>query len=129
MSISVIRKNMKDHTKVSVFIIIAFILPLVLAALQYPLENEMLSFVLYGIQAASPTVSAVIILDINRELKEKCSELLSRKNTIKAVVYPVAIVCLTMFLSKLIFCLLFGAEFEMGRLSGVLRKAISTVTC
>ncbi len=109
---------MKERKKLTIFILIAFLLPLILVIVQSSLTNAGISFVLFGIQAASPTISAAIVLGISKELYSTVVEELRQKNLIKAVVYPVIITCLTMVLSKAIYCCCFGTEFAICQLSG-----------
>ena len=78
---------MKERKILTVFILIAFLLPLIMVVLQSRLTNACISFVLFGIQAASPTISAAIVLGLNKELYSTVAGELRQKNLIKAVAY------------------------------------------
>ena len=108
---------MRERNKLTIFLIIAFILPLILVIIQSRSTYAGISFVLFGIQAASPTISAVIVLGLSKELYSTVAVVLHQKNLIKAVVYPVIITGLTMVFSKAIYCFCFGSEFEICQLS------------
>ena len=108
---------MRERNKLTIFLIIAFILPLILVIIQSRSTYAGISFVLFGIQAASPTISAVIVLGLSKELYSTVAGELHQKNLIKAVVYPVIITGLTMVFSKAIYCFCSGTEFEICQLS------------
>ena len=95
---------MRERNKLTIFLIIAFILPLILVIIQSRSTYAGISFVLFGIQAASPTISAVIVLGLSKELYS-------------TVAYPVIITGLTMVFSKAIYCFCSGTEFEICQLS------------
>lgn len=108
---------MREHNKLTIFLIIAFILPLISVIIQSRSTYAGISFVLFGIQAASPTISAVIVLGLSKELYSTVAGELHQKNLIKAVVYPVIITGLTMVFSKAIYCFCSGTEFKICQLS------------
>ena len=109
--------TMTNNKKLTIFILIAFLLPLILVIVQSRLTNACISFVLFGIQAASPTISAAIVLGLNKELYSTVAGELRQKNLIKSVAYPLIITCMTMVLSKAIYCFCFSSEFEICQLS------------
>lgn len=55
--------------KFDFFLLISFLIPLVAVVSQTIIPNDSVCFVLYGIQAASPTISAVVVLCLNKEVK------------------------------------------------------------
>lgn len=104
---------------VSLFVFIVFMLPLISVVVQSISTNALLNFVLYGIEAASPTIAAVIALSISRTCKKFAVKYFHSKNLLMAVVLPAIIACLTMFLAKLIFCLIVKTDFTAGSVSDV----------
>ena len=79
----------------------------------------MLKFVFYGIQAASPTIAALIVLRISGTCKEFGVKYFHFKHLLKASVLPVLIACFTMFMAKLIFCFVEKIDFTIGSVSAV----------
>lgn len=104
---------------VSLFLFIAFMLPLISVVVQSMSTNTMLNFVLYGIEAASPTIAAVIVISISRTCKKFGVKYFHKKHLLMAVVLPAITACLAMFLAKLFFCLLVKTDFTVGSVSGV----------
>ncbi len=104
---------------VSLFLFIAFMLPLISVALQSISTNALLNFVFYGIEAASPTIAAIIVLSISRTCKDFGVRYFHSKHLLMAVVLPAIVVCLTMFMAKLIFCFVVKTDFTVGSVSGI----------
>ena len=94
----------KENRYVSLFLGITFLLPLIAVWVQAISTNALLKFVFYGIQAASPTIAALIVLRISGTCKEFGVKYFHFKHLLKASVLPVLIACFTMFMAKLIFC-------------------------
>lgn len=109
----------KKYRYLSLFLFIAFVLPLILAVVQSISNNASLNFVLYGIEAASPSIAAIIVLGISRSYKDFKTKYFHSNHLLRAVVLPVIIVCLTMFLAKIIFCFVVKINFTLGSISGV----------
>lgn len=83
------------------FIVLAFLLPLLIVVIQSKITNNIIGFGLYGIQAAAPTISAIIVFAVNKELKESFSRLFHKEHLIIAILLPIAIVCVVMIVAKL----------------------------
>ncbi len=109
----------KEYRYVSLFLFIALMLPLISVVVQSMSTNALLNFVLYGIEAASPTIAAIIVLSISRTYKDFWVKYFHSKHLLMAVFIPAIIVCLTMFLAKLIFCLIVITDFTVGSVSGI----------
>lgn len=109
----------KKYGYLSVFLCIAFILPMISVALQSISDNSLFDFVLYGIGAAAPSIAALIVLGISRKCRDFWEKYFHVRHLLMAVISPVIIVCWTMFFAKLIYCLVFKTEFTIGRVSGV----------
>ena len=61
-----IRKECKN---LILFLLISFLLPLASVATQTMISNHFICFILYGIQAAAPTISAIIVLCLDKKVK------------------------------------------------------------
>lgn len=109
----------EKYRYVSMFLFIVFMLPLISIMVQSMSTNALLNFVLYGIEAASPTIAAIIVLNIGRNCKDFVGKCFHSKHLLMAVVFPVIFVCLTMFLAKLMFCFVIKTDFTIGGVSGV----------
>lgn len=109
----------KDCKELILFLLIAFLLPLVSIVAQTMISDNLVCFVLYGIQAAVPTVSAIIVLCLNRKEKAFFVQMFRKDHLLTAIFLPIIIACVTMFLAKLIFCVLFGADFALGSITAV----------
>lgn len=77
---------MRERNKLTIFLIIAFILPLILVIIQSRSTYAGISFVLFGIQAASLTISAVIVLGLSKELYSTVANELNQKNLMLHIV-------------------------------------------
>ncbi len=91
-----------------IFLIIAFILPILMVVLQNAVSNKAIGFVLYGIQAAAPSISAIAVFAANKELKETLTRLIRKDHMITSILLPTAIVCAVMVSAKLISSLVTG---------------------
>lgn len=99
------------------FLFIAFLLPFVSIIAQTMSSNDFICFVLYGIQAAAPTISAIVVLYLNKKGKTFFVQMFRKEHLRMAIIFPIIIACATMFLAKLIFCFLFGRDFELQSIS------------
>lgn len=79
--------------------------------------NDFICFVLYGIQAAAPTISALVVLCLNKKVKTHFTQMFRKEHLKMAIVLPFVIACTTMILAKIIFCILFGRDFMLGNIS------------
>lgn len=109
---------MRKHTKkLILFLLISFLLPLVSLVSQTLIPNNSVRFVLYGIQAASPTISAIVVLCLNKEVRTRFKQIFRKERLRTAVILPITIACVTMFPAKLIYCVLSGMDFMPGNIS------------
>ena len=108
---------MKKYKDLIIYLICAFLIPLAALGAQYLTANDMIRFVLYGIQAASPTISAVIVFCINGQLKERLAEMFRREHILPALLLPPLTVFAAMFPAKAVYCMIYGVPFETGDIS------------
>ena len=99
------------------YLLIAFLLPVLSLALQSVTPDSSIRFILYGIEAASPSIAAVIVMLKNGTIKRFFREMFHREHLAKAIVLPVFTAVLTMLGAKLIFCAFFHAGFTFGSIS------------
>lgn len=107
----------QEYKNLISFLIISFSLPFAAIVAQTIISNACICFVLYGIQAAAPTISAIVVLCWNKKAKISLSQMFSKEHLRMAVFLPFMIACTTMFLAKIIFCALFGRSFILGSIS------------
>lgn len=81
------------------------------------ISNDFICFFLYGIQAAAPTISAIVVLWLNQKVKTYFSEMFQKGHFRIAIILPIIIAFTTMVLAKLIYCALFGIKFMLGSIS------------
>lgn len=109
-------KNYKYSTLIS-FLIITFLLPLISLCLQAVVSSNSIKFILYGIEAASPTIAIIMILCVTKNIKNFLTENFNKNNLMMAFVLPFIIVCSTMFLAKVIACGVCDSQFVFGSIS------------
>ena len=107
----------KQYRDMSMFLLIAFLLPLISIIIQSIINNASIKFIFYGIEAASPSIAAITILSMNKRCKEFFMKMFHSRHLVIAMALPVIISCSTMFLAKLIFCFLFKTDFMLGSIS------------
>lgn len=95
------------------FFMIAFLLPLISILLQSLIHDYSIKFVLYGIEAASPSIAAIVILCADKHFKNFVTANFRTKYLARALIFPVIVVCVTMFLAKLIACMLCKNPFTL----------------
>ena len=104
-----VKPMMSKPTKnLVLFTIIAFLLPLMIIAAQSKVANNAISFVLFGIQAAAPSISAIIVFAVNKELKSSFSRLFHKDHLMIAILLPTAIICVVMIAARLLSSLIMG---------------------
>lgn len=101
-------KMNKPSKNVVLFIIIAFLLPLMIVATQSRELNNAIGFVLYGIQAAAPSIAAIVVFAANKELRVSFSRLFNKDYLTRAIFLPAVIVCVVMIAAKLLSSLIIG---------------------
>ena len=89
-----------------IFLIIAFILPLIMVFTRREVSNAGIDLVMYGIQAASPSIAAIAVFLLNRELRSAFSRLFRADHLMTAIALPVILVCAVMLSAKLITILI-----------------------
>ncbi|MDE6252126.1 MAG: CPBP family intramembrane metalloprotease [Lachnospiraceae bacterium] len=107
----------KTYKEISSFLLIAFLLPLISIILQSIITDTLIKFVLYGIEAASPSIAATIIIMINKRCKDFFKNMFHLRHLVMAIFLPVIISCSTMLLAKLIFCFWFRTDFMLYSIS------------
>ncbi|MDE7400092.1 MAG: CPBP family intramembrane metalloprotease, partial [Oscillospiraceae bacterium] len=107
----------RKHKNLILFLLISFLLPLVAFVSQTIIPNDSVCFVLYGIQAAAPTISAIVVLCLNKKVKTHFTQIFRKEHLRIAIILPIIIACTTMVLAKLIYCVLFGLDFMLGNIS------------
>ena len=75
------------------------------------ISNNFINFFLYGIQAATPTISAIIVLSLDKKIKIHFSKIFKKEHLQLSIILPVTIASITMMGAKIIFCVLFGENY------------------
>lgn len=109
----------KEYQSLLVFLLLSFFLPFAAVVFQGMISNPPVRLILSGVQAASPTVSALVVLCLNRNVKGRLSRLLRREHLPLAILLPALTACATMLLAKLIYCGISGTTFVWGPISPV----------
>lgn len=107
----------KEYTYLISFLLISFLLPLAAVVAQAMIANDFICFVLYGIQAAAPTISAIAVLSFNKKGKTYFFQMFRKEHLRMAIILPIIIASITMVLAKLFFCVLFGIDFVLNSIS------------
>ena len=104
------------YKKLFLFLFISFLIPIIAVWLQMTVGNPIVKFVFYGIEAAAPSFAAIAMMGKDKEIKIFLQENFKRKNVIKAIVFPIMIVIVTMLVAKGIVCLLYKTPFMLGNI-------------
>ena len=96
------------------FITISFFLPLMMVALQAKISDNAMNFIFYGIQAASPSISAIIVFAVNGELRISFSRLFRKDHLGMAILLPMTIVCVVMITAKILSSQIMGELSSFG---------------
>lgn len=99
------------------FLLTAFLLPLLSLALQAVTPVPFIRFLLYGVEAASPSIAAAILLVKSGTFKRFCREMFHREKLALAVLFPIAAAGLPMLGAKLVFCAFSHTGFALGSIS------------
>ena len=99
---------MQNRKKINLFLFlcIAFLLPLISGFLQRSTPSLAIQFILYGIEAAAPSVAVLLVAAKERNLRTFFRENFSNKKIASALILPVTVAFSTMLLTKMISCIL-----------------------
>lgn len=78
--------------------------------LQILINKNSVKFILYGIEAASPTIAVMVVMGKTNSIRNFLKKNFNRKHFMLAIILPVVIVCSTMFLAKWIACAIYDRE-------------------
>lgn len=99
------------------FLCIAFLLPLISVFLQRSTPRLVIQFILYGIEAAAPSVAALLVAAKERNFRTFFQGNFSNKKIAPALILPVTVAFSTMLLTKIISCILLKEQFAFGNIS------------
>lgn len=88
-------------------------IPIISVYFQILTKSPTIKFILFGIEAAAPSIATIIIITKNRSYKSFFAENFRRKRWIAACILPIALVFTTMLLTKLIACFLLRDHFSL----------------
>lgn len=103
----------RQYKNLFFFLCITFLLPIISVFLQIITKGNTIKFILYGIEAASPSIAAIIIIAKNKNLSSFFNENFKTKMITASLLFPVIIAFMTMFLAKIIVCLLLKEHFVL----------------
>ena len=92
----------------ALFMIIAFLLPLVMVAAQSKVPSSVAGLIFYGIQAATPSIAAIIVFAVNKELRLFFSQSFRKDHLAMAILLPTGIVCAFMIAARLLSSWIMG---------------------
>ena len=104
----------KSTKSLVLFIIIAFFLPLMMIAIQSKILDNTMNLIFYGIQAAAPSISAIVVFAVNRELSISFSRLFRKDHLVMAILLPMTIVCIVMITAKILSSQIMGELSSFG---------------
>lgn len=107
----------KQDRNIVIFLFIAFLLPLLSISIQSMIDHNSIHFILYGIEAASPSIAVMAVLIVNRNVNAFFQEMFHTKHLAMALLLPIVIAGATMFLAKFIFSFIFNINFAFGKIS------------
>lgn len=84
------------------FFAITFLLPLISLLLRELIDNHSVKFILYGVEAASPTIAVIMILCVTNRTGDFLTRNFNKSHLVMAVILPAFIAFLTMLLVKVI---------------------------
>lgn len=99
------------------FLSITFLIPIISVYLQILTKNSIIKFILYGMEAAAPSIAAIIIIAKNKNFGSFFTENFRTKRILAACILPVIITFTTMFLAKIIACFFLKEHFALGSIS------------
>ena len=108
---------MRKTTKLTLFILISFLLPMVALFLQSRITNDNVNLLLFGVQAASPSIAAFAVLLLSKEVRPHFKAIYQKGHITAVIVIPVLIASITMLISKSVYCIVFEKAFSLGNIS------------
>ncbi|MCR5249492.1 MAG: CPBP family intramembrane metalloprotease [Lachnospiraceae bacterium] len=108
---------MRKTTKLTFFILISFLLPWAALCLQSRITNDNVNLLLFGVQAASPSIAAFAVLLLSKEVRSHFKLIFQKAQIIAVIVIPVLIASITMLISKTVYCIVWGEAFSLGNIS------------
>lgn len=115
--------NFKDAKTIILFLVIAFSLPLLcVLIMKYNTnaQNSIWNFILYGVEAASPSIAAIAAVGVmsgSKGIKAFLHNCFSPKIKAAAILVPVLIALGIMLAAKVITCLWMNTSFQINPLS------------
>ncbi len=115
--------NSKDIKTVTLFVAVAFLLPLLCISVMLNnavAQNSLLYFILFGVEAASPSIaafSAILAFNGTKGLKDFFHTSFTPKIKTSAIIAPVLTAFGIMFAAKALSCLIMGTPFQINQLS------------
>ena len=108
---------MRKTTKLTLFILISFLLPMAALFLQSRIMNDNVNLLLFGVQAASPSIAAFAVLLLSKEVRSHFKVIYQKGHITAVIVVPVLIASITMLISKSVYCIVLGKAFSLGNIS------------
>lgn len=99
------------------FLGIAFAIPLVSIFFQRIANSPAIKLVLYGIEAAAPSIAAIVVAAKNRNCKAFVAENCKVRNPITAFVIPAAAALVPMLFAKVTVCVWLESRFALRGIS------------
>lgn len=109
--------NMRKITKLTLFILISFLLPMAALFLQSRITNDNVNLLLFGVQAASPSIAAFAVLLLSKEVRSHFKVIYQKGHLTAVIVVPVLIALITMLISKSVYCIVLEKAFSLGNIS------------
>lgn len=100
--------NTDEQKQLILFLAVSFLLPLLMAVICSNIPEGAVSFLLYGIEAAAPTIAALAVFRMDNELRQSFRRMFVRDQLITAIIYPTALCSAVMLMARLIFCAFTG---------------------
>lgn len=97
------------------YMVIAFLLPFICVVLQKFIKSDIVDFLLYGIQAASPSIAAIV--EIKYFEKRRFDDYFNINISKMAIIVPLLLACVTMMFSKIIYAFIVGDSIIISGLS------------
>lgn len=108
---------MRKITKLVLFILISFLIPLATLLLQIKNPDSNVNLVLFGMQAASPSIAAIAVLIFSNEVRSHFKHIFQRGHILAAIVFPFLIASITMLISRVAYCFVFGKMFTFEKIT------------